>query len=113
MAFPEFNLLLKEILSRLGDQNGTNDENNDKNRNKENKEGGKSKINLNPSQVLVIAGFLGGVLDVESVLVDKQQGIEILITGSLKQKTQLEKVMEQIGDMPFDQVMQAMLGRFK
>lgn len=66
-------------------------------------------INLGPAQILVIAGFLTGVLQVDSILVNRQQVIEIVLTGSLKKPTQLDKVMEQVGKMPFERVMQSIM----
>ncbi len=66
-------------------------------------------INLTPSQLLIIAGFLGGVLNVDSVLVSRDQVIQIVLSGSLKRKTQLDKIMEQIGKLPFDQVVKSIM----
>ncbi len=66
-------------------------------------------LGLNPSQLLVIAGIVGGVLEVDSVLVDRNQAIEIVLIGSLKRKTQLDMIMKQIGKMPFDQVVAAIM----
>ena len=66
---------------------------------------------MTPSQALVIAGVLVGVLQVESVLVSRDQVVDILLRGSLKQKTPLEKMLDQIGGMPFDEVMKALLDR--
>lgn len=68
---------------------------------------------LTPSSALVIGGLLTGVLEVDSVLVDKNQTVQIVLSGSLKQKTQLEKMLDQIGSMPFDDVVKAMLGRLE
>lgn len=73
-------------------------------------DGGKG-FALSPEQVLVIAGILGNVLFVDSVLVDKRQNIEIVLTGTLKQKTQMDKLMDQIGSMPFDNVVKAFMER--
>jgi len=66
-------------------------------------------VNLTPAQLLIIAGFLTGVLEVFSVTVDKDQNIQILLEGSLKQKTPLEEVMEQVGRLPFEEVIQAII----
>lgn len=66
-------------------------------------------INLNPSQLLIIAGFLTGTLQVESVLVNRNQSIEIVLVGTLKKKTQLDKLMGQVGKMPFERVVQAII----
>jgi hypothetical protein len=66
-------------------------------------------INLTPAQVLIIAGFFAGVLEVISVLVDKDQTVQIVLQGSLKKPTQLDQIMEQVGKMPFDQVMRSIM----
>jgi hypothetical protein len=68
-----------------------------------------SCLNLLPSELLVIAGIICDVLQVNSVLVDRNQGVEILLTGSLKRSTQLDKIMHQIGKMPFDQVVKSIM----
>lgn len=70
-----------------------------------------SKIHITPSQALVIGGILGGVLDVDSVLIDRNQIVQIVLVGSLKEKSDLEKMLDKIGSMPFDEVVKAMLGR--
>lgn len=98
--------LMKKAMHQLG--LGCEEDNNDNN-SKEKKKN--NNLNLTPSQILVISGLLGGVLSVESVLVDKNQTIQIILAGSLKRKTELEKMMDQIGDKPFDEVLKAMLGR--
>ncbi len=67
---------------------------------------------LSPSQQLVILGLLGGVFEVQSVLIDKNQIVQIRIEGSLREKTQLEKIMDQVGAMPFDEVMKAIFDRY-
>lgn len=74
------------------------------------------KLSITPAQALVITAILGGTLQVDSVLVDRNQGVEIVLVGSLKQhiqkpKTELEKILDQIGSKPFDEVAKAMLGR--
>jgi hypothetical protein len=66
---------------------------------------------INPSQVLIISAMLAGVLEVTSVLVDRNQTIEIVLTGSLRKKTDLEKLLDQIGSKTLDEVVKAMLGR--
>jgi hypothetical protein len=66
-------------------------------------------INLLPSELLVIAGIVCDVLQVQSVLVDRSQAIEVILVGSLKRRAQLDKIMEQIGKMPFDQVMKSIM----
>ena len=119
----------KKLVAQLGQLNLKQDCNkakNDKcsNNNQNSKNGKKRKnkaecqekdnqgtgcINLLPSELLVIAGIVCDVLQVQSVLVDRNQAIEVVLVGSLKRHTQLDKVMEQIGKMPFDQVMKSIM----
>ncbi len=65
---------------------------------------GQGCISLNPTQLLIIAGLLTGVLDVEAVQISRDQSIDIVLTGTLKRKTQLDMIMSQIGKLPLDQV---------
>jgi hypothetical protein len=71
----------KKVVSKCGC--GHNRQNNE--------DGGSTDDNLflglNPSQLLVIAGIIGGGLEVDSVLVDRNQAIQIVLSGSLKRKT--------------------------
>lgn len=122
MFSPEsFNSLFRELLARLSGPDKYKDTGNNGsciNANGQSSQGAKggkansgNNIAINPTQALVIAGILGGVLDVQSILFDKDQIVQILLEGSLKQKTELDKMLEQIGTMPFDEVMKALLGR--
>jgi hypothetical protein len=61
---------------------------------------------------MVILGLLGGVLKVESVLIDRNQVVDIVLTGSLKRKTEMDKILDQIGSKSFDEVMKALFERF-
>lgn len=66
-------------------------------------------ISLNPSEILVIAGIMGGVLEVSSISLTRDQGVEICLSGSLKRQTDLEKTMKEIGELPFEEVIKAIL----
>lgn len=101
------NNILKDVMARLN----TDAPSNTPNKGGNNSGASGNKISITPSQALVIGGILGGVLEVTSVLVGRDQTVEILLSGSLKQKTELEKMLDQIGNMPFDEVVKAMLGR--
>lgn len=68
-------------------------------------------IRLTPAQISVIFGLLTDALSVDSVLIDKEQTVEIVLSGSLKRKTELDNVLDIIGNMPFDEVLKAMLRR--
>jgi hypothetical protein len=105
------NRILKDVMGSFGTNAPGNSSDKDKNKNKNNNENNGHKICITPAQALVIGGIIGGVLDVESLLVDRDQSVQIVLSGSLKQKTELEKMLDEIGSMPFDEVIKAMLGR--
>ncbi len=69
----------------------------------------KEGISILPSELLVIAGIICDVLQVNSVLVNRNQEVQIVLIGTLKASTQLDKVMRQLGHMPFDQVMKCII----
>ncbi len=115
----DLNSLFKEVIAHYGGntcnksgKNNRSDQGGPNNQSNKGNQSSKDKNAVTPSQALVIAGILGGVLEVDSVLVDKEQRVEILLVGSLRQKTQLEKTFDQIGQIPFDEVLRALLGRF-
>ncbi len=66
---------------------------------------------LTPQKALVILGLLAGVLEVKSILIDRDQIVDILLEGSLKRKTKLDNCLDEIGAMPFDDVLRAVMGR--
>lgn len=45
------------------------------------------------------------------MLVDRNQNIEIVLLGTLKRKIQMNKLTDQIGSMPFDDVVKAFIER--
>ncbi len=67
---------------------------------------------LTPQKTLVILGLIGNVLEVKSVLIDRDLIVNILLEGSLKRRTKLDNCLDEIGAMPFDDVLRAVLGRF-
>jgi hypothetical protein len=64
------------------------------------------------SGILVIAGLLGGVLQVDSILVDREQTVQIVLSGSLKRKSEIDKMLDGMGSMSFDEAMRAIIGHF-
>jgi hypothetical protein len=105
MALPDnLSELINETMKRLAGQK-------DADGSKHSGNTGSNKLSITPSQALVIAGLLSGTLQVDSVLVDRNQLVQIILVGSLKRKTDLEKMLDQIGSMSFDEVLKAMLGR--
>jgi len=101
------NKILRDVMGCLNrNASGSNS-----NKNKSNNNSNGNKLSITPAQALVIAGIVGGVLDVDSILVDRDQIVQIVLEGSLKKKTELEKMLDEIGSMPFDEVVKAMLER--
>lgn len=66
---------------------------------------------LTPQRILVILGLVAGVLEVRSVLIDRDQIIQIVLDGTLKRRTRLDKMLDEIGEMPFDDVLRAIMNR--
>jgi len=71
---------------------------------------------LTPQNALVIFGLLTGVLEVDSVLLDRDRTIQIILEGSfntlkIKKKTNMDKKLDKLGSMPFDQVVKTLLER--
>lgn len=101
----QLNSLSKIIMEKLG-ANDTRKCNSDKSHNRSED---KNRIQITPSQALVIMGIITNSLEVNSVLVDRNQEIQILLVGSLKQKTELEKTISAIGKLPFEDVLKAVI----
>ena len=121
MLSPENLEKIKELLSQIwadhsppvkekaGSKSGK------KNTGEKNRENGDTSngipkcFDLNPTELLVITGLIVDVLNVESVLVNRNQVVQIVLSGNLRRKTELERVMEQVGQLPFDQVIKAII----
>lgn len=73
---------------------------------------GSTKEGLEPSSLLVALGLLSGVLEVISVLVDRDQVVQFVLEGSLKRKTELDRVMEELGSYSFEEVVTALLNQY-
>lgn len=56
--------------------------------------------NLSPQQIAVITALLMNTLQVQSVLVDKEQTVEVLLVGSLRRKSRMDKLLDEISGMP-------------
>ncbi len=113
----QLDILIQEAMTSLGMQNNTqNDNTKSKNYSRNTKSQKQTKKNLTSAEALVIAGILGGSLTVDSVLVDANQTINIVLTGSLKKKSnndKLDGILDQLGKVPFDDVVAAMLRRMR
>jgi hypothetical protein len=100
---------LQKLLSQLG-LGAQSDKENKQNKHNNNTGGnGTNCPELDPTQLLAVAGILSGGLVVRSVWVNNDQTVQVILTGNLKRKTQLEKAMGQIGQMSFDEVIKAIM----
>ncbi len=109
-----FDSLLHQVFGQPGGQNSNNTGKSNGQGNMNTGSGpGNGIPGLTPAQALVIAGFLGGVMKVDSILVGRDQHVEIVLVGNLRQETQLDKIMKQIGSMPFDEVMKSVIRRLE
>ncbi|MFB4321276.1 MULTISPECIES: hypothetical protein [Paenibacillus] len=88
---------------------------NNNNSNGKNKKNGKSKKNslpkLSPAQIAVIVGILTNALEVNSVLVDKDQKVQVLLEGSIRKKTKADKVAEELDDISVSDLIEAYILR--
>lgn len=67
------------------------------------------KPRLTPNQVAVIAALLTNALHVQSILIDKDQTIQVLLEGSLRQKSELDKLVDQVRDVPVGEFISSLL----
>lgn len=100
-----FDTLIKQVMTGLGLNTGAAGGGGEK-------PDAKCRPPLTPALILVIAGILGGVLKVDSIQVDKDQIVYLVLAGDLKQKTQMDYIMDQVGEMPFGDVLGKILEHF-
>ena len=114
----DFNNLLAQVLGQLGIDpvtvnqaiNNGNCGNNNGNKNGNNN--GDIIPPITPAKALVIAGLLTGVLEAKSISVDRDQVIGIALEGSLTRPTPMDKLMDQLGTLPFDTVMKGFADKY-
>ena len=71
--------------------------------------GNKKKTKLSPQQLAVVVGLLTNSLDVISLLIDKDQRIQIVLEGSIRKKTKADRVAEQLNDISVSELIDAYL----
>ncbi|MNH82531.1 hypothetical protein D3C87_817480 [compost metagenome] len=74
---------------------------------------GKKKNNpssrLSPQQIAVVVGLLTNVLEVNSVLLDKDQRVEILLVGSIRRKTKVDRIVDELGNVSVGDLLDALI----
>lgn len=109
--------LMQHVFDQLGIEIGDSPQGVSPGGKKEDDCNGKGKkdrptVIITPQKLAVIAGLLTNVLEVRSVLVDRSQILEIVLDGTLKRKTPIDKIFDQVGPLSFDLVMGAIADRF-
>lgn len=66
---------------------------------------------LTPQQIAVVAGLLTNALSVESILINKDQTFEIVLTGSFRRKTKADLVAEELDEVSVGELIDAFLRR--
>lgn len=78
--------------------------------NQNGKNGKKSnQSKLSPQSIAVIVGLLTNALDVESVLVDKNKNVQIVLSGSFRKKTKADLIVDELGDVNVRELLAAFL----
>ncbi|WP_347490776.1 hypothetical protein [Desulfoscipio sp. XC116] len=111
----QLDALMEKIMNSLGDTGGSTSMicgNSGESGDGDAQDGSVCPISLTPSAILVLAGILGGVLNVNSILIDNSRQVQILLTGSLKRKTEIDKMLDAVGCKTFDEVVGAIVDRF-
>ncbi|MFD1174730.1 hypothetical protein ACFQ3W_00200 [Paenibacillus puldeungensis] len=60
---------------------------------------------LTPQQLAVITGLLSQALSVDSVLIDKNKNIQIVLGGSLRKKTKADKLLNELSDVTLGEIL--------
>ncbi|MDF2936589.1 MAG: hypothetical protein K0Q90_1962 [Paenibacillaceae bacterium] len=66
---------------------------------------------LSPQQLAVITALLSNALKVDSVLVDRNKDLEIVLTGTLRRKTKTDKLLEELEDINIGDLLDAISNR--
>ncbi|MDY7221972.1 hypothetical protein P4475_14820 [Halalkalibacterium halodurans] len=66
---------------------------------------------LTPQKIAVIIGLVTDALQVQAILVDANQRVEIVLEGHLSKKSEMDRMMDDLSDMKFGEVMDAFMKR--
>lgn len=64
---------------------------------------------LTPQQIAVVVGLLANALEVTSLLIDKNQRIEIVLEGSIRKKTRADRIAEELNNISVGDLLEAIL----
>lgn len=66
-----------------------------------------SRLTLN--EIAVIVALLTNALHVQSILVDRDQTVQVLLEGSLRKRSELDKLIDQVRDVPVGDFLSSLL----
>jgi hypothetical protein len=66
---------------------------------------------LSPQQLAVITALLSNALKVDSVLVDRNKDLQIVLTGTLRRKTKTDKLLEELEEINIGDLLDAISNR--
>lgn len=66
---------------------------------------------LSPQQLAVITALLSNALKVDSVLVDRNKDLQVVLTGTLRRKTKTDKLLEELEDINIGDLLDAISNR--
>jgi len=69
----------------------------------------RNTMSLTPAQILVIIGLLTGALQVDAILIDRDQTVIVYLEGDLK--VNMAKAMDQAKSMSFEELLKSILSR--
>ncbi|MCM3716242.1 hypothetical protein [Halalkalibacter oceani] len=64
---------------------------------------------LTPNEIAVIIALLTDALHVQSILVDRDQTVQVLLEGSLRKRSELDKLIDQVRDVPVGDFLSSLL----
>ncbi|MDC3418631.1 hypothetical protein [Aquibacillus salsiterrae] len=68
-------------------------------------------FDLNPQQIAVVTAILVNALEVHSVLVDRDQTVQIVLNGSFRKKTERDELIEKVSGMSVGDLFDSLLNR--
>ena len=76
------------------------------------KSSSKRQSKLSPEQLAVIVGLLTNALTVQSVLLDRDKTVQIVLEGSLRRKTRMDRLLEEMKDMSIGELLASLQKQF-
>lgn len=66
-------------------------------------------LQLSPEQIAIVTAILINALEVQSILLDRDQTLQILLIGDLGKKTESDEFIQEVGGMTFVDLVNSMV----